>query len=100
MFTPERYVADFLNKKPVFNPPGNIFKPSMESTEEKEYRSPLIDSNEGFGKKFFEEKINFNDEKNQNTQNSTHEDLSAYKIIDEDASLEDIIASFNSSNKK
>ncbi|MGE4519450.1 MAG: type IV pilus twitching motility protein PilT [Desulfobacteraceae bacterium] len=107
MFTQERYVLDFLNKKPVFNPPGNIFKPSKEDTHEKEYRSPVIDSGEGFEKMFFEEKHpGFSEEKSLEKRDekaelkkSANEDSGAYQIY-EDASFEDIVASFNSEDKK
>lgn len=107
MFTQERYVLDFLNKKPLFNPPGNIFKPSKEDTHEKEYRSPVIDSGEGFEKMFFEEKHpGFSEEKSLEKRDekaelkkSANEDSGAYQIY-EDASFEDIVASFNSEDKK
>jgi hypothetical protein len=107
MFTHERYIIDFLNKKPVFNPPGNIFKPSKEDTHEMEYRSPVIDSGEGFEKMFFEEKHpGFSEEKSLEKRDekaelkkSANEDSGAYQIY-EDASFEDIVASFNSEDKK
>jgi pilus retraction protein PilT len=108
MFTHERYILDFLNKKPVFNPPGNIFKPSKEDTHEMEYRSPVIDEEDNPGKIVFEEKnlsffeeTNFqkNDEKAEPDKKPPAEDSGAYQIY-EDASFEDIVASFNSGNKK
>ncbi|MDY0131580.1 MAG: PilT/PilU family type 4a pilus ATPase [Desulforegulaceae bacterium] len=108
MFTQERYISDFLNKKTVFNSPGNIFKPSKESTKEKEYRSFVIDSNEGFESHGFKEtlenkypKIKFenSDKVHRPLKKARDEDLKTYHL-QEDASFEDIIASFKSEDEK
>jgi pilus retraction protein PilT len=102
MYTQERYISDFLNKKPDFIPPGNIFKPSREETGEKEYRSSLFDS-EGESEMVFEnndsditykESLHRVSSKNRNLfRKSETDDSSAYHI-EEDASFEDIVASF------
>lgn len=45
MYTKERYKTEFLDKMTFFNPPGDTFKPSRESTPEPVYTSPLLEGN-------------------------------------------------------
>jgi pilus retraction protein PilT len=43
MFTAERYIREYLSKVSSFASPQDIFKPSVESTQEEVYHSPLVD---------------------------------------------------------
>lgn len=43
MFTAERYIREYLGKINTFASPQDIFKPSVESTQEDVYHSPLVD---------------------------------------------------------
>jgi pilus retraction protein PilT len=43
MFTSERYIREYLSKVSSFASPQDIFKPSVESSQEEVYHSPLVD---------------------------------------------------------
>jgi pilus retraction protein PilT len=43
MFTAERYIREYLSKVGSFASPQDIFKPSVESSPEEVYHSPLVD---------------------------------------------------------
>jgi twitching motility protein PilT len=43
MFTAERYIREYLSKVSSFATPQDIFKPSVESSQEEVYHSPLVD---------------------------------------------------------
>jgi hypothetical protein len=43
MFTAERYIREYLSKISSFASPQDIFKPSVESSQEEVYHSPLVD---------------------------------------------------------
>ncbi|OGP50315.1 MAG: hypothetical protein A2Y79_01070 [Deltaproteobacteria bacterium RBG_13_43_22] len=44
MFNFDRYVNEYLMIQKNLNPPEKIFQPSLENTQEIEYRSPIMDS--------------------------------------------------------
>jgi twitching motility protein PilT len=43
MFTAERYLSDYLETRPTFTPPMQIFRPSAEALQEISYQSPLTE---------------------------------------------------------
>ncbi len=42
MFTPDRYLKEFLHERTVFVPPVNVFQPSEESALVTDYNSPIM----------------------------------------------------------
>jgi len=42
MFTPDRYLKEFLHKRTVFIPPVTVFRPSEELAQVTDYRSPIM----------------------------------------------------------